>query len=79
LCLSPEEPHVFTSADDHPALNDHVHTQSADNLEPSKIQYNVIIESISNVQSSPTIILPSTAVDINPIAEGTLQEKSTLN
>ncbi|GJS79865.1 hypothetical protein Tco_0729746 [Tanacetum coccineum] len=71
--VSPEEPHVFTSADDHPALNDHVHTESADNLEPAKIQYNVIIKSIGNVQSSPTIILPSTAVDINPIAEGTLQ------
>ncbi|GJS79867.1 hypothetical protein Tco_0729748 [Tanacetum coccineum] len=39
------------------------------NLEPAKIQYNVIIELISNVQSSPTIILPSTAVDINPIGE----------
>ncbi|GJS79869.1 hypothetical protein Tco_0729750 [Tanacetum coccineum] len=73
LCLSPEEPHVFTSADDHPALNDHVHTESTDNLEPAKIQYNVIIKSISNVQSSPTIILPSTAVDINPIVESTLQ------
>ncbi|GJV99193.1 hypothetical protein Tco_1554445 [Tanacetum coccineum] len=71
--VSPEEPHVFTSADDHPALNDHVHTESADNLDPAKIQYNVIIKSIGNVQSSPTIILPSTAVDINPIAEGTLQ------
>ncbi|GKB96255.1 hypothetical protein Tco_0982392 [Tanacetum coccineum] len=44
-----------------------------DNLEPAKIQYNVIIELISNVQSSPTIILPLTVVDINPIAEGTLQ------
>ncbi|GKB16834.1 hypothetical protein Tco_0850757, partial [Tanacetum coccineum] len=55
--VSPEEPHVFTSADDHPALNDHVHTESADNLDPAKIQYNVIIKSIGNVQSSPTIIL----------------------
>ncbi|GJU72912.1 hypothetical protein Tco_1264317 [Tanacetum coccineum] len=27
----------------------------------------------SNVQSSPTIISPSTAVDINPIGEGVLQ------
>ncbi|GJR89093.1 hypothetical protein Tco_0213104 [Tanacetum coccineum] len=45
--VSPEDPHVFTSADDHPALNDHVHTKSADNLEPAKIQYNVIIEQIS--------------------------------
>ncbi|GJY31548.1 hypothetical protein Tco_0415043 [Tanacetum coccineum] len=71
--VSPEEPHVFTSADDHPALNDHVYTESADNLEPAKIQCNVIIKSIGNVQSSPTIILPSTAVDINPIAQGTLQ------
>ncbi|GJV44676.1 hypothetical protein Tco_1429212 [Tanacetum coccineum] len=71
--ISPEEPHVFTSVDDHPALNDHVHTESTDNLEPAKIQYNVIIKSISNVQSSPTIILPSTAVDINPIVESTLQ------
>ncbi|GKE96063.1 hypothetical protein Tco_1580918 [Tanacetum coccineum] len=71
--VSPEEPHVFTSADNHPALNDHVHIESADNLEPAKIQNNVIIKSISNVQSSPTIILPSAAVDINPIVEGTLQ------
>ncbi|GJS79871.1 hypothetical protein Tco_0729752 [Tanacetum coccineum] len=30
--VSPEEPHVFTSADNHPALNDQVHTESADNL-----------------------------------------------
>ncbi|GKD86371.1 hypothetical protein Tco_1357525 [Tanacetum coccineum] len=71
--VSPEEPHVFTSANDHPTLNDHVHTESADNLDPAKIQYNVIIKSIDNVQSSPTIILPSTAIDINPIAKGTLQ------
>ncbi|GJR20431.1 hypothetical protein Tco_0968958 [Tanacetum coccineum] len=35
--VSPKEPHVFTSADDHPALTDHVHTESTDNLEPAKI------------------------------------------
>ncbi|GJW21320.1 hypothetical protein Tco_0031942 [Tanacetum coccineum] len=58
--VSPEEPHVFTTA-----LNYHVHTESADNLEPAKIQYNVIIEPTSNGQSSPSIILSSTAVDIN--------------
>ncbi|GKF08141.1 hypothetical protein Tco_0042365 [Tanacetum coccineum] len=46
---------------------------TADNLDLAKIQYNVFIKSIGNVQSSPTIILPSTAVDINPIVEGTLQ------
>ncbi|GJR78829.1 retrovirus-related pol polyprotein from transposon TNT 1-94 [Tanacetum coccineum] len=64
--VSPEEPHEFTSADDHPVFNEHDHFDSVENLELAEIQDNVIIEPISGVQSSPTIISPSAAVDINP-------------
>ncbi|GKC65865.1 retrovirus-related pol polyprotein from transposon TNT 1-94 [Tanacetum coccineum] len=56
--VSPEEPPEFTSADDHPALNEHDHFDSGDNLEPAEIQDNVIIEPISDTQSSPLTISP---------------------
>nr|GEU69090.1 hypothetical protein [Tanacetum cinerariifolium] len=65
----PEEPPEFTSVDDHPALNELNYPKSADNLEHVEIQDNVIIKTISDVQSSPTIISPSAADEINLSAE----------
>ncbi|GJV57935.1 retrovirus-related pol polyprotein from transposon TNT 1-94 [Tanacetum coccineum] len=53
--VSPVEPPEFTSADDHPALNEHDHSKSADILEPTEIKDIIINEPISNVQPSPTI------------------------
>ncbi|GJR97017.1 retrovirus-related pol polyprotein from transposon TNT 1-94 [Tanacetum coccineum] len=58
--VSPKEPPEFTSADDHLAFSEHDHFESGDNLIPAKIQDNVIIEPISDTQSSPTTISPST-------------------
>ncbi|GKA67850.1 retrovirus-related pol polyprotein from transposon TNT 1-94 [Tanacetum coccineum] len=57
--VSPEEPPEFTNADDYPAFSEHDHFESGDNLEPAEIQDNVIIEPISDTQSSPTTISPS--------------------
>ncbi|GJT90235.1 retrovirus-related pol polyprotein from transposon TNT 1-94 [Tanacetum coccineum] len=54
--VSPEEPLELTSADDHPAFNEHDHFESVDIPET---QYNVIIEPINDTQSSPTTISPS--------------------
>nr|GEW02967.1 hypothetical protein [Tanacetum cinerariifolium] len=60
--VSPKEPPEFTSADDHPALNEHNHLESAVDIEPTKIQDFVINEPISAVQPLPTIISPSANV-----------------
>ncbi|GJX34612.1 retrovirus-related pol polyprotein from transposon TNT 1-94 [Tanacetum coccineum] len=57
--ISPKEPPEFTNANDHPAFSEHDHFKSSDNLELAEIQDNVIIEPISNTQSSPTTISPS--------------------
>ncbi|GKF92775.1 hypothetical protein Tco_0279494, partial [Tanacetum coccineum] len=71
--VSPEEPPEFTSADDHPAFNKHDHSESVDNLKHAETQDNVIMEPISDVQSSPTIISSLIVVEINHSAEGFLQ------
>ncbi|GKA95714.1 hypothetical protein Tco_0817809 [Tanacetum coccineum] len=55
----------FTSAADLPIFNEHGYFDSVENLELAEIQDNVIIETISGVQSSPIIISPSVTVDIN--------------
>ncbi|GKC71294.1 hypothetical protein Tco_1117177, partial [Tanacetum coccineum] len=52
---------IFTSVDDHPALNKHDHSKSVDILEPPEIEDIIINEPISNVQPSLTI---------SPSAEG---------
>ncbi|GJU47051.1 retrovirus-related pol polyprotein from transposon TNT 1-94 [Tanacetum coccineum] len=44
--VSPEEPPEFTSADDHPALSELDHLESADNLEHAEIQDFIINEPI---------------------------------
>ncbi|GKA18670.1 retrovirus-related pol polyprotein from transposon TNT 1-94 [Tanacetum coccineum] len=62
--VSPEEPPKFTSADDHPALNELDLFESDDILEPVEIQNTIINEPISDVQPSLTIL---------PSAEGILQ------
>ncbi|GKA49517.1 retrovirus-related pol polyprotein from transposon TNT 1-94 [Tanacetum coccineum] len=61
--VSPEEPLEFTSDDDHLAPNDQDYLESADNIEPAKIQDIIISEPISNVQPSLTLL---------PSAEGIL-------
>ncbi|GJW54471.1 retrovirus-related pol polyprotein from transposon TNT 1-94 [Tanacetum coccineum] len=50
-----EDPLEFIEADNHPALNEPVQTESADLFEPGEPQNNVIIEPISDVQPSPSI------------------------
>ncbi|GJU28919.1 retrovirus-related pol polyprotein from transposon TNT 1-94 [Tanacetum coccineum] len=62
--VSLKEPPEFTVADDHPTLIELDQPKSADNLEPTEIQDNVIMEPISDVQPSPII---------SPLAEGILQ------
>ncbi|GKC47637.1 hypothetical protein Tco_1065359 [Tanacetum coccineum] len=57
--IYPEEPTEFTSTDNHPAFSEHNHFESGDNLEPAKIKDNVIIEPISDTQSTPKTSLPS--------------------
>ncbi|GJT58099.1 hypothetical protein Tco_0993153 [Tanacetum coccineum] len=47
--VSSEEPPEFTVVDDHPALIEPDQPESADNLEPTELQYNVIMEPISDV------------------------------
>ncbi|GKA97218.1 hypothetical protein Tco_0825112 [Tanacetum coccineum] len=47
--ISLKEPPEFTSADGHPALNEHDHSESADNLELAKIEDDVTIKPISDV------------------------------
>ncbi|GKE21627.1 retrovirus-related pol polyprotein from transposon TNT 1-94 [Tanacetum coccineum] len=58
------KPPEFTVADDHPTLIELDQPESADNLKPTEIQDNVIMEPISDVQ--PSLI-------ISPLAEGILQ------
>nr|GEW44574.1 hypothetical protein [Tanacetum cinerariifolium] len=63
--IAPEEPPKFISADDHPAFNEHDHSNSYKKFKLVEIQDNVIIELISDVQSLPTIISTLAAIDIN--------------
>ncbi|GKC60258.1 retrovirus-related pol polyprotein from transposon TNT 1-94, partial [Tanacetum coccineum] len=56
VSVTSEDPLEFTEADNHPTLNEHDQTESADHLEPVEPQNNVIIEPISDVQPSPTIL-----------------------
>nr|GEY12124.1 retrovirus-related Pol polyprotein from transposon TNT 1-94 [Tanacetum cinerariifolium] len=48
-----EETPEFTTANNHPALSESDHPESADNLEPCEIQYNVINEPINDIHHSP--------------------------
>ncbi|GJY96379.1 hypothetical protein Tco_0513289, partial [Tanacetum coccineum] len=56
--ISSEELPEFTVADDHPSLIELDQPESVDNLKPAKIQDNVIMEPISDVQPTP-ILSPS--------------------
>nr|GEX23061.1 hypothetical protein [Tanacetum cinerariifolium] len=47
--VSPVKPLEFTSADDHPTLNEHDLSEYADILEPAEIQNTIINEPISDV------------------------------
>ncbi|GJV06092.1 retrovirus-related pol polyprotein from transposon TNT 1-94 [Tanacetum coccineum] len=62
--LKPRNPPEFTIADDHPAISEPDQPELADNLEPAKIQDNVINEPISDVQPLPIL---------SPSAEGIYQ------
>ncbi|GJZ38952.1 hypothetical protein Tco_0585515 [Tanacetum coccineum] len=68
--VSPKEPPEFTSADDHPVLNEHGHPELVDDLEPAEIQDNAINEPINGVQPSPTTISPSIVDETNPSIDG---------
>ncbi|GKA88510.1 retrovirus-related pol polyprotein from transposon TNT 1-94 [Tanacetum coccineum] len=56
----------FTLADDHPILNKHDNSESVEDFGITKDQVSTIIELVSNVKPSPTIISPSAKVFINP-------------
>nr|GFB54794.1 hypothetical protein [Tanacetum cinerariifolium] len=58
---------------DLPAFNEHDLSNPAKNLRLAGSQDNVIIEPISDVQPSPTIISPIAAVEINSSPEVILQ------
>ncbi|GJZ90045.1 hypothetical protein Tco_0661972 [Tanacetum coccineum] len=45
---------IFTIADNHPALSEYDHPESAYNLEPAEIQDNVTNEPISDIHHSPS-------------------------
>ncbi|GJW58240.1 hypothetical protein Tco_0104971 [Tanacetum coccineum] len=49
-----EEPPEFTIANNHPALSEYDHPESAYNLEPAEIQDNVTNEPISDIHHSPS-------------------------
>ncbi|GJU25148.1 retrovirus-related pol polyprotein from transposon TNT 1-94 [Tanacetum coccineum] len=66
--VSPKESIEFTKADDPPALNELDQPESADDLEPAKIQDIFIMEPISDVQPLP-IISPSDEELVNIIGE----------
>ncbi|GJT67373.1 retrovirus-related pol polyprotein from transposon TNT 1-94 [Tanacetum coccineum] len=63
----PYEPHVFPIADNHPVQNELDHSESADNLEPVKVEDLIINESISRAKPSPTITSPATEIISNPL------------
>nr|GEZ07804.1 hypothetical protein [Tanacetum cinerariifolium] len=68
--LEPRNPLEFTKADNYPALNELDQHESADILKSAKTQDNVIIEPISDIQSSPTTISPLAEVILqNPIPQ----------
>ncbi|GJS92431.1 retrovirus-related pol polyprotein from transposon TNT 1-94 [Tanacetum coccineum] len=62
---SPDEQPKFTIASDHPVLNEHNDSKSVEDLGIAKDQVFTIIEPVSNVEASPTIISPSAKVFIN--------------
>ncbi|GKE95563.1 hypothetical protein Tco_1580418 [Tanacetum coccineum] len=55
VSVTSKDPHEFTEADNHLALNEPDQIESADHLEPVEPQNNVIIKPISDVQPLPTI------------------------
>ncbi|GJS09119.1 retrovirus-related pol polyprotein from transposon TNT 1-94 [Tanacetum coccineum] len=62
--VSFEEPPELIVANDHPALVELDQLESANNLEPAKIQDSFIMEPINDVQLTPIL---------SPLAEGILQ------
>ncbi|GJT61144.1 retrovirus-related pol polyprotein from transposon TNT 1-94 [Tanacetum coccineum] len=61
--IIPEDPPVFTEADNHPVINEPDQTESTDLLEPPEPQTNVIYKPISDVQPSPSAeVIPQTLV-----------------
>ncbi|GJW80528.1 hypothetical protein Tco_0144503 [Tanacetum coccineum] len=65
LNSSDEQPE-FIIVDDHYVLNEHDDSESVKDIRIAEDQVSTIIEPVSNVESSPTIISPSTEVFINP-------------
>ncbi|GJX06478.1 hypothetical protein Tco_0194410, partial [Tanacetum coccineum] len=63
---SPDEQPEFTIVDDHHVLNEHDDSESVKDLGIAEDQVSTIIEHVSNVKPSPTIISPSVEVFINP-------------
>ncbi|GJR42069.1 retrovirus-related pol polyprotein from transposon TNT 1-94 [Tanacetum coccineum] len=63
---SPDEQPEFTIVDDHHVLNEHDDSESVEDLGIAEDQVSTIIEHVSNVKPSPTIISPSVEVFINP-------------
>ncbi|GJY62543.1 retrovirus-related pol polyprotein from transposon TNT 1-94 [Tanacetum coccineum] len=55
VSVTSEDPHEFTEADNHLALNEPDQTESADPFEPVKPQNNISIKPFNDVQPSPTI------------------------
>ncbi|GKB67542.1 hypothetical protein Tco_0928954 [Tanacetum coccineum] len=63
---SHDEQPEFTIVDDHPVLNEHSDSKSVEDLRIVEDQVSTIIEPVSNVDPSPTIISSSAKVFINP-------------
>ncbi|GJR85051.1 hypothetical protein Tco_0209062 [Tanacetum coccineum] len=61
-----DEQPKFIIVDDHHVLNEHDDSESVEDIGIAEDQVSTIIEPVSNVESSPTIISPSTEVFINP-------------
>nr|GFA73279.1 hypothetical protein [Tanacetum cinerariifolium] len=62
---SPDKQPEFTIADDHLVLIKHDESELVKDLGIAEDQVSTIIESVNNVEPSPTIISPSTEVFIN--------------
>ncbi|GJZ01054.1 retrovirus-related pol polyprotein from transposon TNT 1-94 [Tanacetum coccineum] len=63
---SHDEQPEFTIVEDHPVLNEHSDSKSVEDLRIVEDQVSTIIEPVSNVDPSPTIISSSAKVFINP-------------
>ncbi|GJR69811.1 retrovirus-related pol polyprotein from transposon TNT 1-94 [Tanacetum coccineum] len=67
--VTSEEPPEFTEADNHPTLIKPDQAESTDLLDSAEPQNNVIIEPISDIQSSPTISPSAEVVLQTPIPQ----------